>query len=112
MDSGCSFHICSHRSWFEDIDEHEGSLLLGNDQVCKVKGIGKIRLRLADGSVKVLTEVRFIPQIKRNLISLGMLESKGYGYSSVLGFSRSQKMRRPSLRQKERICSITCRQKQ
>ena len=30
------------------------------------------------GAVKIITQVRYIPDIKRNLISVGILESKGF----------------------------------
>ena len=30
-----------------------------------------------DGSTRVLTDVRYVPSLKKNLISLGVLESKG-----------------------------------
>lgn len=35
--------------------------------------------------MKILTGVRYIPEVKRNLISLGMLESKGYSFNSEAG---------------------------
>lgn len=41
-----------------------------------------------NGSVILLTGVRFIPSIKRNLISLGMLELKGYSFMSSSGCMR------------------------
>ena len=44
--------------------------------------MNSIKLKLASGSVVLLTGVRFIPQIKRNLVSLGVLQSKGYGFRS------------------------------
>ena len=31
-----------------------------------------------DGSTRVLTDVRYIPKLEKNLISLGTLESKGF----------------------------------
>lgn len=78
LDSGCSFHMCPCRSWFTDLVEgSHGSVMLGNDQVCKVMVIGTVKLKLIDGFIRILTEVRFIPQLKRNLISLGALEAKG-----------------------------------
>lgn len=46
MDSGCSFHICSHKDWFEDLTEADGTVLLGNNQVCTIKGIGNIRSKV------------------------------------------------------------------
>ena len=39
MDSGCSFHICSHKDWFEDLTDADGTVLLGNNQVCTIKGL-------------------------------------------------------------------------
>ncbi|KAL4272870.1 hypothetical protein GQ457_13G029760 [Hibiscus cannabinus] len=38
---------------------------------------GSIRLKNQDGSTRVLTNVRYVPSLKKNLISLGALESKG-----------------------------------
>lgn len=42
-----------------------------------VKGKGTIKLKLHDDYAKLLTNVRYIPELKRNLISLGTLEGKG-----------------------------------
>lgn len=52
--------------------ERLGSVLMGNDQVCEVEGIGTVKLRIHDGSCKILSDIRYIPQLKRNLVSLGM----------------------------------------
>ncbi|GJX33744.1 retrovirus-related pol polyprotein from transposon TNT 1-94 [Tanacetum coccineum] len=43
---------------------------------CKIRGIGKVRLQLKDGSSFVLHNVRYILELKRNLISLGTLEKE------------------------------------
>ncbi|GKE12049.1 retrotransposon protein, putative, ty1-copia subclass, partial [Tanacetum coccineum] len=51
---------------------------LGDNRECKIRGIGKVRLQLKDGSSFVLHNVRYIPELKRNLISLGTLEKEGY----------------------------------
>ncbi|KAG6385148.1 hypothetical protein SASPL_153976 [Salvia splendens] len=50
---------------------------MGNDSPCKTAGIGSIKLRNQDGSTRILKDVRYVPQLKKNLISLGALESKG-----------------------------------
>ena len=102
MDSGCTFHICSHKSWFQNLEISQGSVILGNDQTCEVKGVGSIKLKVMDGSIKVLTEVRYIPQIKRNLISLGLLESKGYNFSSESGILKVTKDSRVIMEAKRR----------
>ncbi|GKD25635.1 retrovirus-related pol polyprotein from transposon TNT 1-94, partial [Tanacetum coccineum] len=49
-----------------------------NNKECKIRGIGKVRVQLKDGSSFVLHNVRYIPELKRNLISLGTLEKEGY----------------------------------
>jgi hypothetical protein len=43
-----------------------------------MKGIGKIRLKLHDGSTRVLEEVQYVLDMKKNLISVGTLEEKDY----------------------------------
>ena len=50
---------------------------MGNDNACKTKGIGVIQLKNHDGLIQVLTDVRCVPSLKKNLILLGVIESKG-----------------------------------
>ena len=50
---------------------------MGNDNTYKIAGIGSIKLRSHDGSTRILRDVRYVPKLKKNLISLGSLESKG-----------------------------------
>lgn len=85
MDSGCSFHMCPTREWFHSLRETHGTVLLGNNQTRCIRGIRSIMLRVDDGSIKVLSEVRYISEVKRNLISLGTLEKKGYSFISQNG---------------------------
>ena len=51
---------------------------MGNDQTCEILGKGKIKLKLHDEIICFLNEVRYVPNFKRNLISVGLLESKGF----------------------------------
>nr|GEV26563.1 retrovirus-related Pol polyprotein from transposon TNT 1-94 [Tanacetum cinerariifolium] len=53
MDLGCSYHMTP-------------------------KDISKVRIQLRDESSFVLHNVRYIPELKRNLISLGTLEKEGF----------------------------------
>lgn len=86
LDSGCSFHMCPNKDWFISYTKnHGGQVLLGNNKACKVTGIGAIKLKLADGVTRILQEVRHVPELKRNLISLGMLDAHGYGYKAEGG---------------------------
>nr|GEZ93609.1 zinc finger, CCHC-type [Tanacetum cinerariifolium] len=50
---------------------------LGDNRECKIKGIGMVRVQLKDRSSFVLHNVRYILELKRNLISLGTLEKRG-----------------------------------
>ena len=79
MDFACTFHMCLKKEWFYNLDESvRGSVLMGNDEACEILGMGKIKLKLHDGTVRNLIEVRYIPNLKKNLISVGFLESKGF----------------------------------
>ena len=45
--------------------------------ICNVEGMGTVCIKMDDGIVRELKEVRYIPQLKRNLISVGALEALG-----------------------------------
>ncbi|CAM8916933.1 unnamed protein product [Rhodiola kirilowii] len=48
-------------------------------------GIVSVRLRMEDGQEVLLPEVRYVPELKRNLISLGMLDKQGYTFKAENG---------------------------
>ena len=50
---------------------------MGNDTACQMIGIGTIQIKMSDGVLRNLTDVRYIPQIKKKIISVGAVESKG-----------------------------------
>jgi len=64
---------------------------MGNDTQCKVAGIGTVQIKTNDGVVRTLTNVRYIPDLKRNLISLVTLESLGCKYSAEGGVLKVSK---------------------
>lgn len=64
---------------------------MGNNAVCKTVGIEIIRIRMHDGMVRTLTDVRHVLELKKNLISLGTLNDIECRYTSegrVLKISR------------------------
>jgi hypothetical protein len=86
LDTTCTFHMSPKKDWFTTYDAVNGGLvLMGNNVACKIVGIGSIRIRMHDGIVRILTNVRHIPDLKKNLISLGTLDFLGYKYSSEGG---------------------------
>jgi hypothetical protein len=76
LDSACSYHMCPNKDLFSRLEEFdEGFVLMDNDDVCEIKGT--IHLKIHNGVVKTLTDVRYIPDLKKNLFSLKVLESSG-----------------------------------
>ena len=57
----------------------------------KIVGIGTIRIKMFDGVVRTLGDVRYVPDLKRNLISLSTLGSNGYRYTGEGGVSKVTK---------------------
>ena len=81
LDSGCTFHITPRREVLSDFQEVEGSkVMMGNNTFCMVKGMGTITIDNPDGSVVTLGLVRYMPEMRRNLISYGQLEKSGCNY--------------------------------
>ena len=64
---------------------------MGNDASCKVAGIGNIKIKMFDGVVRMLCDVRHIPDLRKNLISLGTLNYNGFSYKSTSGVMKVSK---------------------
>ena len=78
LDSGASFHATSQKEFFEKYAPGKfGKVYLGNDQPCDIIGKGVVKIKL-NGSVWELKNVRHIPDLTKNLISVGQLASDGY----------------------------------
>ena len=50
---------------------------MGNNNECEIIGRGSVLLRLTKNKEVLLRDVRHVPKLKRNLISLGMLDDQG-----------------------------------
>nr|XP_048330713.1 uncharacterized protein LOC125422662 [Ziziphus jujuba var. spinosa] len=78
-ESGDLAIVSSNDESGESYKEYEGGhVLLGDDHSCKVVGIGNVQFKLYDGTTRTLNSVRNVPGLRRNLISLGMLDDAGY----------------------------------
>ena len=67
-----------NRDWFSTYKcMHKGAILMGNKASCKVASIGTGHIKMFDGVVCTLYEVRHVLDLKRNLISLSTLDAKG-----------------------------------
>ena len=78
LDSGSTNHICSVRELFDTFQESKGgSFSLPDGSKCDVEGVGTVKIKMFDGSVRTLGGVAYVPKLRRNLISLSQLDSKG-----------------------------------
>ena len=70
LDSGASLHGTPHREWFSRYEEIVGTITLGNSFACNIVGIGDIPMVLSNGMHFVIENVRHVPCLTRNLISI------------------------------------------
>ena len=76
LDLGCFYHMSPNRDLFSTYQLiNSGKVLMGNNLVYKVVGISIIRIKMHDGIVRTLTNVRHVPKLKKNLVSLRTLDS-------------------------------------
>ena len=91
LDSSYSYHICPNRDWFTSYQTiNGGSVLMRNNTSCKIAGIGTVKIKSYDGTMKTLSNVPYIPGSKKNLISLGIF-AKGYKCSTKGGVLKVSK---------------------
>ena len=58
---------------------------MGNDACCQFIGISTIKIKVCDGVVRTLSDVRHVPDVRKNLIFWGTLDSNGHGCKSEGG---------------------------
>jgi len=51
---------------------------MGNNAPCKVVGIGSIQIKMHDEIVRTLIEVCHVLGLKKNLVFVGAMDSKGF----------------------------------
>ena len=92
LDSSCLFHMCPNRAQFIlSTRLMEIRFYWGDNKACIMAGIGMIKSGLEDESERILLEVRYVLDLKRNLISLRVLNREGCSFKSqgeVLRVSR------------------------
>lgn len=67
----------SNKTFFSSLEELEcGVVYMANDTSYKIKGIDEVQLQIHDRTTRRLTYVWFVPDIKKNLISLAILVGK------------------------------------
>ncbi|KAE8718737.1 hypothetical protein F3Y22_tig00109992pilonHSYRG00051 [Hibiscus syriacus] len=75
-DSGATYHMTSRREWFHHYEPVSGgSVYSCNDHALEIVGVGTIKLKMYDGTIKVVRDVRHVKGLKKNLLSDGLLDN-------------------------------------
>ena len=78
--------MCPNRKWFSTYQEIDGvNVSMANGAMCKIVGIGSVKIRTHHGVVYTLDKVRHVPLMTKSLISLSVLDSKGYSFKGKGG---------------------------
>eukprot|EP00253_Pinus_taeda_P022816 PITA_22816 len=80
LDSGASFHMTSDKNLFSALEEKDLKMHIEMGDVGRysVLGVGTIAFQRKHGAPLTLTDVMYVPGLKKNLVSVAMLEDKGY----------------------------------
>jgi hypothetical protein len=80
LDSGASCHMTEERELFNNFSEGDSSLHveLGNEAKYAVRGQGTVQFQLESGGSFDAQEVLYVPGLKKNLLSISVMEDKGY----------------------------------
>ncbi|GJR08587.1 retrovirus-related pol polyprotein from transposon TNT 1-94 [Tanacetum coccineum] len=79
FDTGATFHMTARREWFHQYKpiSEGGSVYSCNDHELKIIGIGSVMVKMHDGTVRTIRDVRHVEGLKKNLLSLGQLDDLG-----------------------------------
>ena len=90
IDSRASSHMTSAREMFSELSQTETDVevVLGDDSVVRAVGRGTINFHRESMSPMVLRDVLYVPGMKKNLVSVSMIEDRGLGVSFLDGHVR------------------------
>ena len=80
LDSGVYFHMTRDKELFSDLEEKDLQMHIemGDGGRYSATGIGTITFERESGNPFLLKDVMHVPSLKKNLVSVAMLEDKGY----------------------------------
>ncbi|CAL9000146.1 unnamed protein product [Prunus brigantina] len=90
LDTSYTHHMTSQSHWFSTFKRMTGTVYMSDD-LCSTQGIGSVMIKHHDGVIRELHGVRYVPNLKKNLISLGTLELQGckfYFENNILKVAR------------------------
>ncbi|RVW99369.1 Retrovirus-related Pol polyprotein from transposon TNT 1-94 [Vitis vinifera] len=102
LDSGASFRTTPHREIIQNYAVGDfGKVYLADGLALDVVGLGDVLISLPNGSVWLLENVRHIPDLRRNLISIGQLDDERHAILFVGGTWKVTKGARVLARRKK-----------
>eukprot|EP00253_Pinus_taeda_P012026 PITA_12026 len=80
VDSGASRHMTGVREYFSELSESSTDIevVLGDDRVVRAVGVGTLTFQRESKPPLKVTEVLYVPGMRKNLISVSALEDRGY----------------------------------
>jgi len=86
LDSGASFNSSPSKKLFRNFKSGNfGKVYLADNKTFEIEGKGDVSIQTSTKNQWTLQDVRCIPGLKKNLISIGQLDSTGY--AAVFGKS-------------------------
>ena len=88
LDSGATIHACNSMQAvinIRSLTSLEHYVYMGDSIRVQVDFLGVVRLQLSTGNFLELQDVAYIPLIRRNLISIPILDRLGYGFLFRVG---------------------------
>ena len=80
IDTGATFHVCSDQKMFSTFEptKTREKMYMGNSTTSKIKGQGKVVLKMTSGKELTLTNVLYVPEIRKNLVFSSLLNNHGF----------------------------------
>ena len=78
MDSGASFHACHQKEVMQNFRHCTGKVKLADNKTLDITRVGNVSVKTTLGTNWILKDVKFIPDLKRMLISVGQLDDEGH----------------------------------
>ncbi|KAK4428828.1 Retrovirus-related Pol polyprotein from transposon TNT 1-94 [Sesamum alatum] len=79
VDTGVTIHVAPNKSFFSSYKARSfGTIKMGNEDMCQIVGQGDIILSSNVGCQLILKDVRHVPDMRLNLVSVGRLDDDGF----------------------------------
>ena len=80
INTSTTHHVCFDKKMFSifELVETREKVFMGNSLTSKIKGQGKMVLKMMSRKELTLTNVLYVPEIRKNLVSSSLLNSHGF----------------------------------